>query len=152
MLLSRTSLIARARLARKAARTQRGMTLLEIMIVLAILGLVIGVLIVPNLFEQLEESKEDLTRIEAKKLANQTYTKWAIKNRKGCPTLAQLAKEAGKKEKKMVDQWGEPYIIHCGDNKPPGTRFGISSKGPDGKEGNDDDIKSWVDKGDEEEE
>ena len=116
------------------------MTLLEIMIVLAILGLVMGVLVVPNLLDRFEDSKEDLTRIEAKKVANETYTQWTIKHRKGCPTLEQLAELAGKK---LEDEWGQPYIIHCGDNKPPGKRFGISSKGADGKEGTEDDIKSW---------
>lgn len=126
---------------RTAMDSQRGMTLLEIMIVLAILGLVIGVLIVPNLLDKLEESKEELTAMEAKKLATETYTEWKIKNRTGCPNLEDLAKIAGKQ--KLEDQWGQPYAIHCGDSKPPGQRFGISSRGPDEKEGTDDDIKSW---------
>lgn len=139
---------ARARLARTASRAQRGMTLLEIMIVLAILGLVMGVLVVPNVLDKFEDSKEDLTKIEAKKLANETYAEWSIKHRKGCPNLEQLAEIAGKK--KLEDEWGEPYVIHCGDNKPPGRiRFGISSKGADGKEGTEDDIKSWEDDDDE---
>jgi general secretion pathway protein G len=128
-------------LRRTATVAQQGMTLLEIMIVLAILGLVIGVLIVPNLLDKLEQSKEDLTAMEAKKLATETYTEWKIKNRTGCPSLDDLAKIAGKQ--KLQDQWGQPYSIHCGDNKPPGQRFGISSKGPDENEGTDDDIKSW---------
>lgn len=129
------------RVRRVAASSQRGMTLLEIMIVLAILGLVIGVLVVPNLLDKLEESKEELTSMEAKKLATETYTEWKIKNRSGCPTLEDLAKIAGKS--KLEDQWGQPYAVHCGDNKPPGQRFGISSKGPDEQEGTEDDIKSW---------
>ena len=145
-LLHRTS--ARRRASRRAAiEAQRGITLLEILIVLAILGLVMGVLVVPNVLERFEDSKADLTFIEAKKIANEHYAEWAIKNRKGCPTLEALVEISGKK--KLVDKWDQPYIIHCGETRPSKRiRFGISSAGPDGKKGTEDDIKSWEDPND----
>ena len=122
--------------------------MLEIMIVLAILGLVMGVLIVPNVLDKFEDSKEELTLIEAKKIANESYAEWSIKHRKGCPTLDALAEIAGKKN--LEDEWGNPYVIHCGDTRPSKrVRFGISSPGPDGKKGTEDDIKSWEDPNDE---
>jgi len=55
------------RLPRVLARGQRGMTLLEIMIVLAILALVMGLLVGPKVMKAFSSSKVDITKLKLKK-------------------------------------------------------------------------------------
>lgn len=139
------SSVRKRSLARAARPGQAGMTLLEIMIVLAILTLVMGILIGPRVFEMFSKSKVDLAKTEMKQLANEAYIRWDMDNpskASPCPqSLTDITKYANKKDGK--DPWGGEYMMHCGDNAPPGANFGISSKGPDGKQGSDDDLKSW---------
>lgn len=146
--------LRRRRLARNAARTragqagqagQAGMTLLEIMIVLAILALVMGLLVGPRVMAMFGESRVSLARTHAKQLADEAYVQWSVNNpAKLCPdSLNELTKYTNKKDVK--DPWGSEFKMHCGDSAPEGRGFGISSKGPDGKEGTDDDVRSWAD-------
>jgi prepilin-type N-terminal cleavage/methylation domain-containing protein len=123
---------------------QRGMTLLEMMIVLAILALVMGVLVGPQVIKMFVKSQTDIARIAAHKLADEAYPAWAATNPgKHCPdTLADLA-ELGN-QKTTTDPWGNPYKMLCGASLPPGLRgLAVSSPGEDGKDGTADDIKSW---------
>ena len=42
------------------------------------------------------------------------------------------------------DPWGNDFMMLCGAQAPPAAEgFGILSKGKDGKQGTDDDVKSW---------
>ena len=42
------------------------------------------------------------------------------------------------------DVWGKEVVMLCGDNAPEGAPFfAVFSKGPDGKAGTEDDIRSW---------
>ncbi len=127
------------------ARHQLGLTILELLIVLAILGLIMGLVIGPRLTEMFGEGQSQVAQAEVKKLVFEAYTRWQMKNPgKNCSDLQinDLAKLLDKKEAK--DPWGFEYIMFCGDNAPPGSKgFAIQSKGPDGKQDTDDDIKSW---------
>ena len=51
------------------SRAQRGMTLLEIMIVLAILALVMGLVVGPRVMKMFGESKVDIAQLTVKKFA-----------------------------------------------------------------------------------
>lgn len=133
-----------ARARRAALRGQAGMTLLEILIVLAIIALVMGFLFGPRLLEMFGESKQKQAEIVVQEYASKAYTSWMLNNAgKSCPTLAELAKYTNHEE--TEDPWGNEYIVVCGDNAPEGVPngFGVLSKGADGKEGTDDDVKSW---------
>ena len=107
------------------ARGQRGMTLLEIMIVLAILALVMGLVVGPRvmkLFGEWSQAHPD----------------------KSCPDkLEDLSQYMDSKDTK--DPWGNPYKMFCGQNLPAGAKGGLAvmSSGPDGKDGTEDDVKSW---------
>ena len=133
---------------RQAANPQAGMTLLEIMIVLAIIALIMGLFVGPAVFDMFGDAQTDVARTEMKQLVHQAYPRWGMKNKGGCPpSLQDLTEFTNKKDVK--DPWGTEYKMHCGDSAPQGARFGVSSAGPDKKEGTKDDIKSWEDKAEE---
>jgi len=127
------------------AAKQRGMTLLEIMIVLAIIALVMGLLVGPRVLALFSESKEDIAHDTVNLFVNDAYPLWARKHQdKPCPDkLEDLSEYMNKKDTK--DPWGNPYKMLCGQTLPAGAKTGIAvmSAGKDGKEGTEDDIKSW---------
>ena len=135
----------RKQLSKALAGSQRGMTLLEIMIVLAILALVMGLLVGPRVMKLFGESKEEVAKLAETDMVNTAFPAWATRHGdKGCPDkLEDLSDYMNKKDTK--DPWGNPYKMFCGQNLPPGAKggFAVSSAGPDGKEGTSDDIKSW---------
>jgi type II secretory pathway pseudopilin PulG len=96
------------------------MTLLEIMIVLAILALVMGLLVGPQVLRMFDASKVDIARSGSKKLANESYGMWVTRpgNTGKCPTAPQLAEMAGAAK----DPWGEEYVVKCTD-LPPGAQL-----------------------------
>lgn len=138
-----TRALARA-LARARARAQRGMTLLEIMIVLAILALVMGLLVGPKVMKLFGESRIDTTKIKLKKYAYEAYPSWAAAHPdKQCPDkIADLNEYMNGNDSN--DSWGRPIKMLCGANLPAGAKgVALLSAGEDGKEGTDDDLKSW---------
>jgi prepilin-type N-terminal cleavage/methylation domain-containing protein len=122
---------------------QAGMTLLEIMIVLAILVLVMGFLVGPRVWNAFNESKEDTQRAVVKQWAD-AYVMWARRNT-GCPkSLDDLAQYVNKKD--TNDVWGRPLQFFCGDSLPATARslgFAVMSVGQDGQPNTADDLKSW---------
>jgi general secretion pathway protein G len=133
---------ARKTLRRSAARLQRGMTLLEIMIVLAIIALVMGFLVGPQVMKALGSSRGDVAKATVKKYAFEAYTQWSMRNQ-GCPAdLGVLNEYMNNKDTK--DPWGNDYVMLCGDQLPAGAKgIGVFSIGEDAKPNTDDDIKSW---------
>lgn len=120
---------------------ERGMTLMEIMIVLAILALVMGFLVGPKVWEMFKSSKKDIAKLLAKDY-QQAFALWARDSDEGCPAgLEDLRKFRNKKDDK--DPWGNKFVMVCGDAAPEGVDFGVVSYGPDKKENTADDIKSW---------
>jgi general secretion pathway protein G len=134
------------RLVKKTARrSQRGMTLLEIMIVLAILALVMGLVIGPRVMRLFFKSKNDIAHIAVSKYVNETYGDWAMNHTgKQCPeSISELAETP----KDAQDPWGNPYKLICGTNLPPGAKhIAVYSMGEDGKDNTCDDIQSWDEK------
>ena len=129
---------------RVLAGAQRGMTLLEIMIVLAILALVMGLVVGPRVMRMFGESKVDIAKATVKKYAFEAYPSWAAAHPdKSCPEkLEDLNEYMNNKDAK--DPWGGQYKMLCGANLPAGAKgIAVQSPGEDGKEGTGDDIKSW---------
>jgi general secretion pathway protein G len=130
---------------RRIANAQRGMTLLEIMIVLAILALVMGLVVGPRVMRMFGKSKVDIAQLTVKKYAFEAFGEWSQAHPdKACPDkLEDLTQYMDSKDVK--DPWGNPYKMFCGQNLPAGAKGGLAvmSAGEDGKEGTEDDVKSW---------
>jgi general secretion pathway protein G len=131
--------------ARLAARAQRGMTLIEIMIVIAIIGIIVAVVAV-NVVGSSEEAKVKLCYTEMKKIEG-AYAKWSADSDQPCPaSIDELKRDMGKRQADTVkDPWGGEYVMLCADQAPPECEgFCVRSNGKDHKEGTDDDVKSWI--------
>jgi general secretion pathway protein G len=133
----------RNRLARSYARAHRGMTLLEIMIVLAIIALVMGLLVGPRVMKLFGQSKVDITKLKLNQYANEAFPSWSTNHPdKACPEkLSDLNEYMNNND--ANDAWGRPMKLLC--PPPPGVKggLGVTSMGEDGKEGTPDDLKSW---------
>lgn len=126
--------------------SQLGMTLLEIMIVLAIIALVMGLLVGPKVLSSLSSAEKKTFWMTTKQFAEEAYPRWRADNPgKTCPGgLADLTKYMNQKDLKD-DQGNDIYVMFCGSNAPEGipNNFGVVWVGPDQKQGTEDDIKSW---------
>src|SRR6266545_1345284 len=129
--------------ARASLVGQAGMTLLEILIVLAIIALVMGFLFGPRLMAMFGQSRTELAKSVVQRYASEAYARWSMDNPgKNCPAdINELAKYNDEKEAK--DPWGKPLILLCGDGAPEGVQLGVVSMGADNKLDTKDDIKSW---------
>ncbi len=130
----------------RRARRQAGMTLLEIMIVLAILALVVGLVLVPNLTSTQEDAEIRITKTYLEEIVEKHFPMWGLKDEnrgKQCPESADaLAKTIGKP---LQDAWGHPIEFLCGTNLPAsaqaaGKRAAAHSAGKDGQMGSGDDL------------
>ena len=117
------------------------MSLLEIMIVLAIIALVMGLLIGPKLIGYSTEARRDIAKLAVHRLAEQDFPVWAIRHpSQDCPSgVTELNGTP------MRDPWGSDYQLHCGTTAPPERAFGASSLAQDRQASTADDIVSWRD-------
>lgn len=129
-----TQRLASLRAARKL-QSQRGMTLIEIMIVVVIMALVatgVSIAVIPQLNKA--RIKQAVTAVETVRTAVQLYV--ATNNAK-CATMDQLIEDkAIDKSKATTDPWDNEYRIEC-----DGTEITVISAGPDGEFDTDDDIR-----------
>lgn len=133
-----TTHLRRALAARR--RRSRGMTLIEILVVLAIIGLIVGGVSVVA-FNAFSESKVKVAHnevVEIQKLCEQ----YMLQKNDKCPKSMQDLKAAGVTARVKKDPWGEEYIITCPGEHGP---VDVSSNGPDRKPGGGDDLLSWED-------
>jgi general secretion pathway protein G len=113
----------------------RGVTLFEVLIVVAILAMVAGGVAVFAL-PRFKESQVKMAKSGAQTI-RQAVMQWHLTNGDdNCPTTAQLAQD------KFLDSatdhddpWGQPYEIKC-----TGDDVVVASAGPDKKKGTGDDL------------
>ena len=114
----------------------RGVTLVEVLIVVAIVAMVAGgvtVFALPKYREAQVKSAETWARTIRAAIQN-----WqAASNETGCPTISQLVQEKhldpGTSTK---DPWGQEFALTCTEDE-----IFVSSMGPDKKKGTKDDIQ-----------
>jgi prepilin-type N-terminal cleavage/methylation domain-containing protein len=124
-------------------RHERGMTLLEIMIVLAIIALVMGLVVGPMVMNHFRKSKTEVTELKIKKLVFEAYPTWAATTNKSCPDkLSELTEYMNDQSQRGVnDAWDHPLEMSC--NRPGVRGLAVWSHGEDGTPDTADDIRSW---------
>ncbi len=120
---------------RRRRSLERGVTLIEVMIVVVILGLIAGGVAVA-VFPKFTEAQIKTTRTSAMELRRATETWRATHASDQCPTLEQLKQDkAVDSASKLTDAWDDPFKIVCQDDETV-----VISFGHDKKEGTPDDI------------
>ena len=131
----------------RAGRLQRGMTLVEVMVVVVIISLVASVVSVAVL-NRLEEARKKLAYTQIKQIgeALELY-KLSLRHYPSTGEGLQALVTPRGNEKPFMnsipeDPWGAQYVyVYPGTNTPSG--FDLMSYGPDGVGGGGDDITSW---------
>jgi general secretion pathway protein G len=129
---------------KKTRKTQRrhprGMTLIEIMVVITILGLImaaVGVAVIPRL----EEAKRDTARLDIATLHNTLKLYYAKKGKyPDTGTGLRALVETQALEQMPKDPWGNEYVYLNEGGKPVITAYGAD--GLPGGEGPDADVSS----------
>ncbi len=136
---------------RSIARAQRGFTLIEIMAVVLIMGLLMG-LVGISVFSQVDKARSTTARAKISQLES-ALEFYRMDNFKYPPSLnALITAPPGaknfpkggylKKIDALTDPWDTQFIYLS-----PGAKnqhsVDISSAGPDGVSGNEDDINNW---------
>lgn len=137
---------------RSGPRRSRGFTLIEIMVVVAILA-ILAAIIVPRIMSRPEEAKRTKAQVDIKaiasalnlyKLDSGAYPTTdqgldALVRKPESPPLPRKWKDGGYLGKVPADPWGRPYQYLS-----PGQHgdFDLYSLGPDG-EGKDAELQSW---------
>jgi general secretion pathway protein G len=117
----------------------RGMTMLEIMIVLAIIGLVMSVVGV-GVYSSYKKAQKKIAQVAVNEIAAKTV-QYMTDNNNECPKTIDDLVAQKYMPKKQKDPWNHEFILRC-----PGVvnvdGIDVVSVGPDGQEGTADDIKA----------
>lgn len=112
---------------------QKAFSLIEILIVLAIIGILLTIAI-PNLFKAEEATRKRATEIEMRGIIASIYN-YRLANYSLPKSLRDLVNEGYIKSSALTDEWGTEYKFEVKGNKVI-----ITSAGPDKKFNTKDDI------------
>ncbi len=138
----------------KSKLQARGFTLIELMLVLVILS-ILAAIVVPKFSGRTEQARQTAaqtqissfgTALDAFEVDNGYYPK----GRNGLQDLVQQPREAQNWKGPYVkdipnDPWQHPYIYECPGKHNPSS-YDLSSAGPDGRTGSEDDTTNWQNK------
>lgn len=135
------------------SRRKGGFTLIEMLLVIAIIGLLAGVTIM-NLDKIFGGSSEDIARLWVNETIKTPLTAYRVhvgrypSSEEGLDALIHKPEKAGNRwkgpyvEKLPADPWGRPYQYRY-----PGIKnkesYDVWSMGPSGRDGADDNIGNW---------
>jgi general secretion pathway protein G len=121
---------------RTGQRLVRGVTLFEVLIVVAILAMVAGGVAVFAL-PRFRDAQKTTAKTGARVIRTAVQNWQAQSNETSCPTVSQLVQEKHLDPGANTnDPWGQSYILNCTDDDVV-----VTSAGPDKKKGSKDDIK-----------
>jgi general secretion pathway protein G len=119
---------------RAARAAQRGVTLVEVLIVVAIMSM-IATTVVVAVIPKFKGAQIETASQSAREIRN-AVTRYRARGTDQCPTVAQLVSEKEiDSASKTDDPWGSAFKIECGDDE-----IWVMSSGPDKKDGTADDI------------
>ena len=133
-------------------RGTAGFTLIEIMIVVIIIA-IMGAMVLPRLTGRTEEARRKRAQVDIANVES-AIDLYELDTGKFPSQLGDLFQAPGdlrdgtwhgpylKKRTQPVDPWGHGYIYqHPGQHNP--EDYDLSSMGPDGRAGTDDDLTNW---------
>jgi len=137
MLMQKTFESRRVLLKRlRRLRRERGVTLFEVLIVVAILAMVAGGVAVFAL-PRFQDSQKKTAEAGARTIRMAVQQWQAANNETSCPTVSQLIQDKQLDTGQNTnDPWGQAYNLNCSDDEVT-----VSSNGPDKKKGGKDDIQ-----------
>ncbi|MBN2694544.1 type II secretion system protein GspG [bacterium] len=113
----------------------KGMTLVEIMVVVVIIG-ILGTFVALNVFDSVDDARESKAVSEISSIET-AVKRYRLKTAKFPQSLKELVPKYIEDESGLMDPWDNEYVY-----KLEGSSFKLFSKGPDGQEGNADDISN----------
>lgn len=117
-------------------RRQRGVTLVEMLIVVAIMAIVAGGVAVAAM-NHWNRAREQTAKTSARGIRNAVKGWWLTQDEMRCPTVGELLSSGVLDEDSPPqDPWGTPWHIECEEE-----RITVSSNGPDRQNGTADDIR-----------
>lgn len=119
------------------AHAPKGMTLIEILVVIAIIGIVATVVAV-GVVGWLNTAKEESAKTLVNNVSEKIVTYAATYNELP-KDLQSLVEKKHIKKAQVRDPWNEELVYNPGNSGQPDD-FELCSKGPDKSEGGDDDI------------
>ena len=132
-------------------RRSRGFTLLEILVVLAIIGL-IAAIAAPQVFKSLGGAKSDSAKVQIESLST-AIDLYRLEVGKLPPDLdALIEKPSGEDRwngpylrKKVVptDPWGNPFQYRAPGENADFDLYSLGADGAEGGEGEDRDVTNW---------
>jgi general secretion pathway protein G len=136
-----SSRVVRGVESRATRDASRGFTLLEIMIVLAIIGLIAGGVGV-TLFRRFQRAQVQIGKTRVGEVSK-AVKQYMLENNSNCPKgIDDLVAQKYLEKSSAKDPWGKDFTFKCpGTNETDGAD--ITCSGPDKQEGTADDIKSW---------
>jgi general secretion pathway protein G len=146
-LRSDTVAVVPTRRKRRPRKKRLGLTLIEILVVVTILGIIAGIIGI-NVVGALNDAKKDTANVQIKNIGD-ALELYKIKFSRYPSTaegLQALTKPPEGKKPLMdtlpKDPWNQDYIYVSPGQHNPG-RFDLQSKGEDGVADTEDDVKNW---------
>lgn len=128
--------VLESHLARELERRRaRGVTLVEVLIVVAIMAMLAGGVAIFAL-PKLKEAQVSTARTSAKVMRRAVQNWQRVNNDYGCPSVSQLVESKELDSTSETDDpWGSPWVLSCTDDE-----VFVESLGPDKQAGTEDDI------------
>jgi len=139
---------------RRGRGKPNGYTLVELLVVLAILGLLVA-LAAPRVIKYLGSAKSDTARIQVEKLAG-VLDLYRLElgryptDEEGLVALVDKPAQADgwngpylKSRESLTDPWGKPYIYKSPGEHGEYDLYTLGADGKEGGEGEDKDVANW---------